>query len=134
MNSKCKASLEKALSQRMFLISAKNISENEWNFEVEGYSGTNYKVVFNDVKMTCECPDYYVRKKMCKHIYFIIGRVLKDMTLINDIGGNPNICIFNLKGTLTEDFNRVLNPRLRIEKEKDQENLKGPSGYDDCPI
>jgi hypothetical protein len=35
MNTDIKKRLEKALSQRLYLISAKNNLENEWNFEVE---------------------------------------------------------------------------------------------------
>lgn len=127
-----KARLERALSQRLYLISAEPSSEENWNFEVEGSTGTIYNVQFKSKGISCSCPDFLNRHRICKHIYFIIGRVLKDIDTANKID-KPNIRIFNLKGNLTEELNRTLNPRLNVYKQN-QGVEEIPKDETQCPI
>jgi hypothetical protein len=54
------------------------------------------------------------------------------MKLLETLGENPNISIFNFKGNLTEELNKALNPRLNIYKEIVSE--EGPGIDDDCPV
>ena len=46
-------------------------------FKVYSTSGKNYIVTIKD-EPTCTCPDHYFRGKSCKHISFILERVLHD--------------------------------------------------------
>ena len=109
--------IEKALKQRMYLINASMISENNWKFIVEGSTGIHYDVLINN-KLSCSCKDFTTRHLICKHIYFIIVRVLKNSDLIELVNGQgPNICIFSLKLNLNENFNKILNPRFKNNKE-----------------
>lgn len=134
MDYKQRQRLERALSQRMYLISAINADseENLWNFEVEGNVGIIYNVEFNTHKMSCTCIDYTARKKVCKHIYFIIGRIMNDIELVNQIGEKTNISIFNIRGNLSEKLNLVLNPRLNIHKKEETDEEIAPDGH--CTI
>lgn len=108
--------LDKALKQRLFLIDAEMISLNNWKFIVEGISGTSYTIYIND-QLSCSCGEFKKRNLICKHIYFIISKVLKDskQIILNEIGSKPNICIFSLKINLNlnEKFNNNLNPRFK---------------------
>ena len=110
-NRSIKERLDRALKQRMYLISARMIKENDWAFVVEGSTGLHYDVLINK-KLSCTCKDFLTRSLICKHIYFIIARVLKNSDLINLVGQEPNICIFSLKLNLNENFNKILNPRF----------------------
>jgi len=125
-----KQRIERALKQRMYLINATMIAENDWAFVVEGSTGLHYNVLINN-KLSCSCKDFETRSLICKHIYFIIARVLKNSDLIKCLndednrdyrhsyghghghGHGPNICLFSLKLNLNEQFNEILNPRLQ---------------------
>lgn len=120
--------LERALSQRLYLIDVCKNSDTDWLFQVEGSTGLIYDVNIND-KLSCTCQDFITRCQICKHIYFIIARVLKNIPIINDIGSEPNICIFTLKGFISENFDNALNPRFhhrdhsRLKFEKNSEDF-----------
>lgn len=71
--------VQRAISQRLYLTGAS--SEDSGSkyayFQVEGSTGKSYIVTFNTERATCDCPDFSTRGKICKHIIFIIVRVLK---------------------------------------------------------
>ena len=113
-NTDIRKRLEKALNQRLYLIDVTKNSERDWLFKVEGSTGIIYDVTIND-SLKCTCPDFTTRCLICKHIYFIIARVLKNISIINDIGSEPNICIFSLRGFVSENFDNALNPRFHHE-------------------
>ena len=62
----------RALSQRLLLHSA-SLSE----FQVIGSTGRIYQICLDDTETICSCPDYENRHLPCKHIYFVLSRVLK---------------------------------------------------------
>jgi Ring finger domain/SWIM zinc finger len=74
--------LERAATQRLYLIHQSEVPENaisETNhtvdFTVLGSTGNVYKVQFRNVP-TCNCPDFQRRADMCKHIMFILLKVM----------------------------------------------------------
>ena len=75
------ARLQRALTQRMFLLKATRgvdyAGQAEWAFTVEGASGTPYKVVLSHGRHSCACMDFRLRRQPCKHIAFITVRVLR---------------------------------------------------------
>jgi hypothetical protein len=127
--------IDRALKQRMYLISAEMISDREWIFMVEGSTGTNYKVKFGE-SMSCMCIDFKKRKKICKHIMFIIGRVLNNRQLLNDLDSDPNVCICENFKTFSQDLIKKLGKRSDI-KDPDPLVDSGLSGFkedDMCTI
>ncbi len=115
--------LERALSQRLYLIDANKHSDREWEFIVEGSTGNAYTVDVCD-KLSCSCMDFRTRNLICKHIYFVIARVLKSSSIINDIGSEPNVCIFSLKLNISENFDSNLNPRFKTSSLEKFSELK----------
>ena len=67
-----RARLDRGLKQRLFLLEVKTRGE----FAVQGTSGNVYTVKIKD-NSSCTCPDHMVRKNICKHICFILFRVLR---------------------------------------------------------
>ena len=64
-------------TQNIFLIEATNTNSLEQRqYSVMGLTGNVYTVIINE-KPTCTCPDFKARQKRCKHIYFILTRVMK---------------------------------------------------------
>ena len=80
----------RGLKQKMFLLGAnkKDSQENNWNFKVKGTTN-DYNIDINSTEINCSCPDFQTRGRICKHLYFIIGRIAQceDMlvTLESDI-------------------------------------------------
>ncbi len=81
-----KERLERALNQRMFLLNHSTDNDSH-TFEVEGSSDKQYTVILKKEGTSCNCIDFMKRKKICKHIMFVICRIYKK-TLVSD---NPNI-------------------------------------------
>jgi hypothetical protein len=72
----------RALSQPMYLMDASRLG-NEWAFQVQGSRGTCYDLRFTPETLSCTCPDFRQRRETCKHAFFMLGRVLGDVALMN---------------------------------------------------
>jgi hypothetical protein len=68
----------RGMTQPIYLINFDAQTENTTskNFTVLGTTGSVYTVAIN-TKPTCTCFDFKRRKTRCKHIYFILTRVMK---------------------------------------------------------
>lgn len=72
--------------QKIFLILTHEYDESELErkYEVMGTTGNVYTVgIVNSP--TCTCPDYTTRNKRCKHIYFVLTRIMKVKSDQEDI-------------------------------------------------
>ncbi len=77
-----KERLDRALNQRMYLLDSRR-EESNYVFQVEGSTGTPYNVTISD-NLKCTCIDFKKRKKVCKHIMFVICRVYKQNLVSDD--------------------------------------------------
>lgn len=68
---------QRGLTQNLYLINfdIQNNNLNDKKFTVLGSTGNIYTVNIKKVP-TCTCPDYSTRHRRCKHIYFILLRVM----------------------------------------------------------
>lgn len=74
--------LFRAMNEALYVISAHTGQTTTkekpgWLFYIMGSTGKQYRVVFLKKKLVCSCPDFQEREEHCKHIYFILFRVLK---------------------------------------------------------
>lgn len=67
---------KRGVSQRLYLLER---SEDGKEFQVIGSTGNVYKVVNQDEKWHCSCPDSKFNKRTCKHCYFVIYRCLEKV-------------------------------------------------------
>lgn len=67
--------ITRALSQRLFLINQKEIAPLHREFTVLGATGNVYAVSIKH-KPSCSCPDA-AKGHLCKHVLFVMHRVLK---------------------------------------------------------
>ena len=91
----------RALQQRLYLWEAdytKDGPKSGWRFLVQGSTGSRYNVSITSNSLFCNCFDCKTRRAICKHIYFIIGRVAADSELLEDMG---NSLTAEILGTLT---------------------------------
>lgn len=64
--------------QKIYLVMTHEYIANklERSYEVMGTTGNVYNVCIT-TSPTCTCPDYTSRHKRCKHIYFVLSRIMK---------------------------------------------------------
>lgn len=127
---------DRAFNQRLYLVSA-NLSDNNIEFNVMGSTGNIYNINIITNKETCTCPDYVGRQTYCKHIFFILGRVLNisksdicnrmyDIRSINNYINDHNILQQFIQDDLACKLNRL---QLEPKKEVEQKTIE-----DNCPI
>ena len=124
--------IDRALNQRMFLLDAQYSIVDNWNFKVMGSVGKNYDIVLNPRKVSCTCFDFKNRRRICKHIYFIVGRIAQDRNTLYKMGNDINTNVFSLNSNLTE----ILISRLtkRIDHPDKKKEKKEVSIDNDCSI
>lgn len=77
--------LKRGMKQKMFLLNAKyDNPKNEWIFTVKGTTN-DYTLIINETEICCTCPDFTGRGRICKHIYFIIGRIGQNENMIYEL-------------------------------------------------
>lgn len=68
--------LVNALVQKLYYIEEVVISNNKKEYKIMGSTGNVYTVTISK-KSECTCPDYKMRRIRCKHICFVLVRILK---------------------------------------------------------
>ena len=66
----------RGLTQKLFIIESKS----DYDYVIMGSTGNVYDVTISNIP-TCTCPDFTTRGNRCKHIYFIMMKIMK---VIND--------------------------------------------------
>jgi hypothetical protein len=104
---------QRGLLERIYLLDAK-YETDEWNLTVKGSSKSVYKIIMSENKVKCKCMDFNIRKNVCKHMYFILGRILKESKILDkintiyDIEDNFEVISIHLKKILS---NHVSNEK-----------------------
>lgn len=75
----CPARLRRAFSEPIYLFQISRQDRDACLFDVSGSSGNDYQVRIQ-TSVTCTCPDYQRRGRPCKHILFIVVRLLRLST------------------------------------------------------
>lgn len=130
--------LNRGLTQRLYLLNAELIDKNNWKFNVEGSTGTEYTLFLSEEIISCSCPDFTRRKKLCKHLYFILSRVLQQTDLIQKINGYTNTNIFSINENLSTVIESTLfknneNTEHTEHEEHENKNSEIPEN-DICSI
>ena len=74
---------KRAMAQKMFLLNAFKCKD-EWKFIVKGTTN-DYELLIDDKLISCSCPDFSQRGKICKHLYFIIGKIAQNTNLLTKL-------------------------------------------------
>jgi hypothetical protein len=65
----------RSLTQRLYLIEALPGQDLIREYMIMGSTGNIYKVTITN-QCLCTCPDYQTRFQMCKHIFFVLLRIM----------------------------------------------------------
>nr|CAG8536198.1 4169_t:CDS:2 [Entrophospora candida] len=113
---KVKERIERAMSQRMFLVDRSEVNELHHEFVVLGSVGNVYNIEISTLPK-CNCPDFAVNGNFCKHILFVYLKVLRV---------NPDSNYIYQKALLTSELRQIFqnaapNPTvLASQKVRDQ--------------
>lgn len=102
---------EKAANQRLYLIDCLSKNKDEWNFDIEGSTGTIYKVYLNTKIQKCNCLDFCTRGILCKHILFVILRVAGDKKTFNKISIDNKTSIYEINPKFSSFIKRRIKTR-----------------------
>lgn len=111
--------IHRALTQRIYLLGMTS-NVDSIDFHVQGTSYNDYFVtVYTTEQPSCTCPDFEGREEACKHIFFIMYRVLglsedSDTEMLWDAAYQKSQASEALKGSEDEEK----------EKEKEKEKKK----------
>lgn len=68
---------QRGVTQKLFLVEACKVEgEMERKYVIMGSTGNIYTVSIKD-NSSCTCPDYKRRYKTCKHIFFVLLKIMK---------------------------------------------------------
>lgn len=135
----------KGITQNLFLIEiVPSDKEFEKEFIVMGSTGNVYHVTIREYP-TCTCPDFMTRMRRCKHIFFILIKVMKiknsdqeeyyDDELLEMFKNIPQITE-NLvaDSVIKEKYKRINSIDEKEEENEKDEKVKKKSIDDICPI
>lgn len=131
---------QRGLKQKLFLIEAVETVEKLTKiYKVMGSTGNIYTVTIKE-KPECTCPDYTTRYKRCKHIYFILTRIMKVDDPDSEIYSKKELkeMFLNIpevaNGLFVEKHLKDKYQHL-IDELKNGKTEHDPKGTDDvCPI
>ena len=66
---------QRGKTQKIFLIECTDIYKYSRSYMVCGTTKNVYKVTIKNIPM-CTCPDNQMRRRRCKHIYFVLCRIM----------------------------------------------------------
>jgi len=133
---------QRGLTQPIYLIETiiENIGEKiqlEKKYIVMGSSGNVYTVAISHTP-TCSCPDYTTRQKRCKHIYFVLGKIMhvNDDDQDNDQYTEKELLrMFSQIPKITNNLIVDTNTKNKYNKLKNNDSSNNKKSTDDlCPI
>lgn len=134
---------ERGKIQKLYLIEklpSKSIHEK--NYIIMGSTGNIYQVDIKDTPK-CTCPDYQIRFNRCKHIYFVLIRIMRvkkelidkekyDEYELKEMFQNiPNI-IENI--FVNHNIKKIYDNKYKNQILNDNHEVKQKSTNDLCPI
>jgi hypothetical protein len=128
---------ERGLHQKLFLIETKN----DYEYLIMGLTGNVYAVNIKIGKPTCTCPDHTTRQNRCKHIYFVLDRILRIKNSDKEEYTNDDLINFKNnknsidKNVCVKDHIRDRYHKLEQKKNKNITVTIDDSKLDDlCPL
>ena len=124
--------IERCYTDNIYLIESVPPDEDnpyEREYLIMGNSGNTYTVTISN-DPSCTCPDYRTRGNRCKHIYFVLIRIMNTYNYTEEIYSDDE---------LEEMFSNIpqvaKNLMYQEEKPQEQKEVKQKFQKDDvCPI
>ncbi len=123
--------LKRSLSEKIYLLSATQVSNTHWKFNVRGQSKKIYEQNLQPELFSCSCPDHTTKHTFCKHLLFLVARVAIQMELAGTISENKSNWNNNAFNTCALSWISRLKNHINKEKKTD---VDIDAIGNDCPI
>lgn len=129
----------RGLTQKLFLIESKNINDTKKEYIVMGLTGNVYTVSIQNTPM-CTCPDNKYRHNRCKHIFFILLRVMHSKEVDVARFSDSDLKDMFLNSPVVQNSLKVRDYQLSDYKNKQAVDIKGGVVQrhmevdDECPV
>ena len=124
--------IERCYTDNIYLIESLQPEEDypyERNYLIMGNSGNTYTVTISNMP-SCTCPDYTTRGNRCKHIYFVLIRIMNIYNYTDEEYSDEELAQMFLN---IPDIAK--NLMYQGEKPEEQKEVKQKFEKDDvCPI
>ena len=131
-----KSRMARAFTQRIYMIHDQSSmsSESEFHFKVMGNTDNAYDVVIDGTAVSCSCPDHSGRGNFCKHLMFVLIRVIGMQS--TDVQHSYEGGQFDSsKSTLEHCVRFFANRQEALKMVRTEEDKRKPIEEDDeCPI
>jgi hypothetical protein len=132
---------ERGRKQKIFLILTHEYDDDclERKYEVMGTTGNVYTVTICRTP-TCSCPDYVTRHKRCKHIYFVLTRIMRIKEDQEDIAHYTDEDLQDMFDNIPQIVDNLKVDTTKLTKFKNLKNgtfehlMKTITPDDVCPI
>lgn len=133
------ARVDRALKQKLFLINSEMVTDTDATFDVMGTTGNVYTVEFGSDHTTCNCPDFALRGRRCKHIFFTLLKVMRadvSWAYKDEFGDDELILLFQQLANIptVAVASKVSIDRYKMLKSGDSGGLTMSGVDDDCLI
>lgn len=138
----CSDRFQRGIKQNIFVIDIDTRNQMDANnprivFFVCGTTNNTYSVTFGKQNVSCTCMDFQIHEHLCKHIYFLIGKVGKvTLPQIENLFafGKPALTpLSNFFRRRQKRFHLICNKIVEIIQ-KNVEEMKRGDGEKDCCI
>ena len=126
---------ERGKHQNLYLI--ERLAETDElirSYIIMGSSGNVYTVAIKN-DPSCTCPDFQTRGRRCKHIYFVLIRIMKVTNEDKTIYSNTDLTkMFKNIPAITNNLMADSSIKTKYNKINNNEQVKQKSTDDLCPI
>lgn len=110
--------LQRGKNEKIYLLSAEDNKFKVFAQSLKEYTIKIEKLENNKDKMTCTCMDFVMRKKTCKHIYFLVCKIAKCESKIVHLNKHLDV----IKKSIFDNIKKIKhNEEIKeIEYNKDE--------------
>lgn len=126
----------RGIAENIFLIEMFGDDDTVRKYVVRGSSSNIYYVTIKNIP-ECTCPDYLTRSNRCKHIYFVLIRVMKVTDVDKKMYDDDELKIM-FKNVPAIMSNLIVSAELKLKyeniKNNDEKKVEKKETDDICPI
>jgi hypothetical protein len=127
---------QRGLVQKLYLVETLPIKTDfVREYIIMGSTGNIYQVSISHMP-TCTCPDFKQRGQRCKHIFFVLARIMKVDN--NETAEYSDMDLINMFAKIPKATQYLIEPdkKIKYDSLKNKTNIQvKPKDLDDvCPI
>lgn len=135
---------QRALTQPIHLLEVEHEGYKQWKLKIEGSTGNEYELLLTNSGCSCTCPDFSKRLQDCKHIKFVVLRILRKrecprkIVLTDEMEDELNLKfdrdVFIDLAKSMENALHITEPGKKVKQQQQARGAEEESADSDCLI